>query len=92
MLKEAGLDNYKSWVQAWVTKIESADKRGDTKDIYREVKMLAGSTHNTFSETIFVENIDQSLHFVSYSLHIIECYMVRVCVCVCVCVCSFTVK
>ena len=49
VLKEAGLEDYKAWVQRWVVEIEKVDNRGDSKEIYKGVKALAGTTHNSFS-------------------------------------------
>ena len=39
-IAKSSLDDYKSWVGEWVTKIQSADGQGDTKSIYKAVKKL----------------------------------------------------
>ena len=47
VLKQAGLDDYKDWVESWVAKIAAADNQGDTKEIAKGVKVLSGRTRCT---------------------------------------------
>ena len=44
MLKEAGLNDYKDWVQTWTHKIAAADNIGNTRKISQGVKALSGAT------------------------------------------------
>ena len=52
-------NDYRSWVTTWVQKIEKADNRGDTKEIYRGVKSLSGGS--AFSATKPTEKLQPPL-------------------------------
>ena len=46
VLAKASKRDYEAWVQSWVKSIEEADEKGDSRAIYRGVKMLSGATRN----------------------------------------------
>ena len=46
VLAKASKRDYEVWVQIWVKSIEEADAKGDSREIYRGVKMLSGATRN----------------------------------------------
>ena len=46
-INRACRDDYRAWVSRWTSAIEEANRRGDTKEVYRGVKAVSG-TNNKF--------------------------------------------
>ena len=55
-IRNACRNDYRSWVTTWVQKIEHADEKGNTKEIFKGVKALSGST--THSSTAPTEHFE----------------------------------
>ena len=58
-IRNACRNDYRHWVATWVQKIEDADNKGNTKEIYRGVKALSGaSQHSTTRPTMHWKQTD----------------------------------